>query len=210
MALPMLVGGADCGPINPLQGLSKEFERDRGLQQVTSCDQIAKRNVALTLHRRTTLAQDAQDRQSRYVYCHFWARVSVSCTCQTFRTQYGGTPAADQDAARFFAGPSAGPSTMGPTPYDLSLLHGALPPLQSQSPVSAQSPAVMSPGVLSPAPAHWASDFLQHQPVRNNLSQTFRTEAEQTSTQLRQTTHTPLEAAGVSSPFQGETDCPLS
>lgn len=34
MALPMLVGGADCGPINPLQGLSKELDRDRGLQQV--------------------------------------------------------------------------------------------------------------------------------------------------------------------------------
>lgn len=39
MALPMLVGGADCGPINPLQGLSKELDRDRGLQQVcVSCD----------------------------------------------------------------------------------------------------------------------------------------------------------------------------
>ncbi|KJA20716.1 hypothetical protein HYPSUDRAFT_42780 [Hypholoma sublateritium FD-334 SS-4] len=34
MALPMLVGGgADCGPSNPLQGLSKRFDQDRGLQQ---------------------------------------------------------------------------------------------------------------------------------------------------------------------------------
>ncbi|KAI0341957.1 TPR-like protein [Trametopsis cervina] len=33
MALPMLVNSADCGPINPLQGLSKQFDRDRGLQQ---------------------------------------------------------------------------------------------------------------------------------------------------------------------------------
>lgn len=33
MALPMLVGGADCGPINPLQGLSKNFDQDRGIQQ---------------------------------------------------------------------------------------------------------------------------------------------------------------------------------
>ncbi|KAF9075428.1 hypothetical protein BDP27DRAFT_1315002 [Rhodocollybia butyracea] len=33
MALPMLVGGAECGPSNPLQGLSKRFDNDRGLQQ---------------------------------------------------------------------------------------------------------------------------------------------------------------------------------
>ncbi|KAI0315953.1 hypothetical protein OF83DRAFT_305121 [Amylostereum chailletii] len=33
MALPMLVSGADCGPSNPLQGLTKTFDRDRGLQQ---------------------------------------------------------------------------------------------------------------------------------------------------------------------------------
>lgn len=36
MALPMLVGGADCGPSNPLQGLSKRFDQDRGLQQVST------------------------------------------------------------------------------------------------------------------------------------------------------------------------------
>ncbi|KAH6913796.1 peroxisomal targeting signal 1 receptor [Coprinopsis sp. MPI-PUGE-AT-0042] len=33
MALPMLVGGTDCGPSNPLQNLSKRFEQDRGAQQ---------------------------------------------------------------------------------------------------------------------------------------------------------------------------------
>ncbi|KAJ4001589.1 hypothetical protein F5050DRAFT_1683192 [Lentinula boryana] len=33
MALPMLVGGTECGPSNPLQGLSKRFDSDRGLQQ---------------------------------------------------------------------------------------------------------------------------------------------------------------------------------
>ncbi|KAH8093943.1 TPR-like protein [Cristinia sonorae] len=33
MALPLLVNGADCGPINPLQGLSKRFDQDRGIQQ---------------------------------------------------------------------------------------------------------------------------------------------------------------------------------
>ncbi|PCH43796.1 TPR-like protein [Wolfiporia cocos MD-104 SS10] len=33
MSLPMLVNGADCGPVNPLQGLSKRFDQDRGVQQ---------------------------------------------------------------------------------------------------------------------------------------------------------------------------------
>ena len=35
MSLPMLVNGADCGPVNPLQGLAKRFDQDRGLQQVS-------------------------------------------------------------------------------------------------------------------------------------------------------------------------------
>ncbi|KAI0358408.1 TPR-like protein [Trametes cingulata] len=33
MSLPLLVNGAECGPSNPLQGLSKQFDRDRGIQQ---------------------------------------------------------------------------------------------------------------------------------------------------------------------------------
>ncbi|EIN11880.1 hypothetical protein PUNSTDRAFT_63530 [Punctularia strigosozonata HHB-11173 SS5] len=33
MALPMLVTGAECGPVNPLQGLAKRLDQDRGLQQ---------------------------------------------------------------------------------------------------------------------------------------------------------------------------------
>ncbi|TFK26528.1 TPR-like protein [Coprinopsis marcescibilis] len=33
MALPMLVGGSECGPSNALQNLSKRFEQDRGIQQ---------------------------------------------------------------------------------------------------------------------------------------------------------------------------------
>ncbi|KAF8348320.1 hypothetical protein F5887DRAFT_953120 [Amanita rubescens] len=33
MALPMLVGGAECGPSNPLQTLAKRYDQDRGLQQ---------------------------------------------------------------------------------------------------------------------------------------------------------------------------------
>jgi peroxin-5 len=34
MSLATLVNGADCGPLNPLQGLTKNLDSDRGLQQV--------------------------------------------------------------------------------------------------------------------------------------------------------------------------------
>ncbi|KAL5485313.1 hypothetical protein ACEPAI_7955 [Sanghuangporus weigelae] len=33
MALPLLVNSTDCGPVNPLQGLTKRFDYDRGIQQ---------------------------------------------------------------------------------------------------------------------------------------------------------------------------------
>ncbi|KAI0949348.1 hypothetical protein AcW1_008987 [Taiwanofungus camphoratus] len=33
MSLPLLVNGTDCGPVNPLQGLAKRFDQDRGIQQ---------------------------------------------------------------------------------------------------------------------------------------------------------------------------------
>ena len=34
MSMSALINGADCGPVNPLQGLSKQLDRDRGIQQV--------------------------------------------------------------------------------------------------------------------------------------------------------------------------------
>jgi hypothetical protein len=34
MSLATLVSGAECGPANPLQGLTKNLDSDRGLQQV--------------------------------------------------------------------------------------------------------------------------------------------------------------------------------
>ena len=34
MSLATLVNGADCGPLNPLQGLTKNLDSDRGVQQV--------------------------------------------------------------------------------------------------------------------------------------------------------------------------------
>lgn len=34
MSLAALVNGADCGPANPLQGLTKNLDTERGVQQV--------------------------------------------------------------------------------------------------------------------------------------------------------------------------------
>ena len=34
MSLAALVSGADCGPLNPLQGLTKNLDSDRGVPQV--------------------------------------------------------------------------------------------------------------------------------------------------------------------------------
>lgn len=61
----MLVGGAECGPSNPLQGLSKRFDSDRGLQQVDISDLIPPLNV-LILISRTFLDQAAQDHLKRF------------------------------------------------------------------------------------------------------------------------------------------------
>lgn len=58
MSLAALANGADCGPVNPLQSLTKSLENDRGLQQVhvarmcirTFCDvDMAFRRITLEL-----------------------------------------------------------------------------------------------------------------------------------------------------------------
>ncbi len=43
MSLATLVNGADCGPINPLHGLTKNFDRDGGLQQVHATGNVCHR-----------------------------------------------------------------------------------------------------------------------------------------------------------------------
>ncbi|OCH95124.1 TPR-like protein [Obba rivulosa] len=129
MSLPLLVNGADCGPINPLQGLSKQFDRDRGIQQD-----------------------------------HFSAgRAGPS-------REYTAASGASQDAAKFFSGSSSTQSIAAPSPFDIAALQASLPLIHphssvqspppqpalaawaadflqhssTQSPVSSQSPAVVS------------------------------------------------------------------
>jgi hypothetical protein len=41
MSLATLVNGADCGPLNPLQGLTKNLDTDRGMQQVHATGNVS-------------------------------------------------------------------------------------------------------------------------------------------------------------------------
>lgn len=200
MALPMLVGGADCGPINPLQGLSKELDRDRGLQQV--CRVMTPPSgrdlhlIAGSVWRGTRRLVEAGASPLALA-----ALPTTHRRAQAFRSQYAAAPGADQDAARFFsaAPAAAGPSSLGAAPYDLSALHTALPPL-----AAAQSP-VQSPPALGAPAAPWAADFLQLQGPSAQIAhtQSFRADAEAQLAQSRQ--HAPVDTGVLNSPFQGET-----
>ncbi|KAF8210544.1 hypothetical protein K438DRAFT_1904013 [Mycena galopus ATCC 62051] len=121
MALPMLVNNADCGPSNGLQGLSKRFDQDRGLQQD-----------------------------------HFGSANRAGSSRETFRSQTStpnGGAAHLEDAARFFSAGQPAPQFGGA--FDLSALHGSLPPTQMQGAFQQQQPA-------PPVAAAWAADFMQH------------------------------------------------
>ncbi|KAJ7680569.1 hypothetical protein DFH06DRAFT_1163540 [Mycena polygramma] len=116
MALPMLVNNADCGPSNALQGLSKRFDQDRGLQQD-----------------------------------HFGAGRAGSSR-ETFRSQQSAASGAAQEAARFF---SQGPAPqLASGAFDLSALHGSLPPAQQHAPQRGFQQQQQ-------AAAAWAADFMQ-------------------------------------------------
>lgn len=141
MALPMLFNGQDCGPSNPLQGLTKQFDRDRGIQQVAClrCGLLA----SLTSLRRINLAQLEQAAPAR---C---ASFQPSCEAhifQVFRTPGAATSAQDQDAAaRFFSSPQP---AVTPNAFNMSGMQHGLPPVQAQPVVSG-----------------WASDFMVQQPA---------------------------------------------
>ena len=58
MSLAALANGTECGPMNPLQGLTKNLNGDRGLQQVRAA-RLCSRIVSFIDERfqRTTLEQ---------------------------------------------------------------------------------------------------------------------------------------------------------
>jgi hypothetical protein len=68
MALPLLVNGADCGPVNPLQSLGKRFDQDRGLQQVRLLDAPGWRGAHTYLRHRIYSDLAARARLGKYVH----------------------------------------------------------------------------------------------------------------------------------------------
>ncbi len=67
MSLAALANGAECGPMNPLQGLTKNLDSDRGLQQVRAA-RLYSRITSLVDERfhRTTLEQIGQVLREAY------------------------------------------------------------------------------------------------------------------------------------------------
>jgi len=72
MSLPLLVGGgAECGPSanNPLRGLTKNFDQDRGVQQVRTIDSHSASPRRRTSHLFQDLLGPNRARSSNQVRC---------------------------------------------------------------------------------------------------------------------------------------------
>ncbi|KAF7361678.1 hypothetical protein MVEN_00511300 [Mycena venus] len=176
MALPMLVNNADCGPSNALQGLSKRFDQDRGLQQD-----------------------------------HF-GNARAGSSRETFRSQTAapngaGAAAHLEDAARFFAAGQPGPQFSSANAFDLSALHGSLPPAQMQMQGAPPTSSMFQPQGRGQAPAAWAADFMQHLPgpelQKQNSSSNVHSASAVVSAHTQQQQQWSPGPAPMFSPFAG-------
>ncbi|THH15137.1 hypothetical protein EW146_g5294 [Bondarzewia mesenterica] len=159
MSLPMLVNGADCGPVNPLQGLTKRFDQDRGLQQV---------------RREHIVVETDSHPHSRAHLKDYFGAGRAGPSRETFRTEQPTRPELAQDAARFFSGhtTSAPPSFAGPSAFDLTALHASLPgPSQAHARALALS-STQPPTAHASVPfASWAADFVVQSPAKASPAQ---------------------------------------
>ncbi|KAI6110544.1 hypothetical protein EDD16DRAFT_1610426 [Pisolithus croceorrhizus] len=134
MSLSMLVGGgSECGPTNPLQGLTNRFDQDRGPQQ----DLLARAGPAKeTFH----TSQSSPPELQRDV------------------TRFFSPPTADIQRPMMHAAPQLQqPLRFQQQPFDMLRLQESLPQLTS---ASGPSTAAQPPrGAF--ADAEWAGDFLQ-------------------------------------------------
>ncbi|KAI6045957.1 hypothetical protein EDC04DRAFT_2631194 [Pisolithus marmoratus] len=133
MSLSMLVGGgSECGPTNPLQGLTNRFDQDRGPQQ----DLLARAGPAKETFR---TSQPSTSELQRDV------------------AQFFSPPSSDAQRPMMHATPQQ-QQRFQQRPFDMLRLQESLPQLASASGpnTTAQSPR----GALL-ADAGWAADFLQ-------------------------------------------------
>ena len=161
MSLATLVNGADCGPLNPLQGLTKNLNSDRGLQQVHATGNVYPLDVDEHFHR-TTLGPTGQVLREPYANpCPCFCPFPLTRRGQVFRTAQTVSPSFEEDATRFFSA-SQRASTIPPiaqSPFDLNALCSTLP-----APVTTSSRTHTPSSLLSdqvPA-SSWAMEFLTH------------------------------------------------
>ncbi|KAK7005741.1 hypothetical protein R3P38DRAFT_2556191 [Favolaschia claudopus] len=135
MALPLLVNSADCGPVNPLQGLSKRFDQDRGLQQ----DHFASTSRAGP-SRETFRSSPSQ-------------ATNGNGNLEDAARFFGASASHGQQ-----------PHLAGPAAFDLSALHGALPapmPMHMASSGGNNAALFQTHTQTQTPPAAWAADFMQ-------------------------------------------------
>lgn len=163
MSLATLVNGADCGPLNPLQGLTKNLNSDRGLQQVHATGNVYPLVVDEHFHR-TTLGPTGPVLHEAYANaCPCFRLFPLTHRGQVFRTAQTETSSFGEDATRFFSA-SQRASTIPPlaqSPFDLNALRSTLPaPVTSSS--GTHTPSSLLPDQV-PA-SSWAVEFLTHTP----------------------------------------------
>ena len=205
MALPMLVGGSECGPSNPLQGLSKRFDQDRGLQQVRISSSIRP-----TSHLRRTPLGPLRRSSSRLLercmssFHETFLCLYLSTNDQAFRSQNvaaGGGQ--DLDAQQFFSAQAGGAHLASPefnSSYDLSAMRAALPPSHmTQQPFnSAQLHRAQSIGgthSTTSSSSAWAADFMM-QPLLSSPASTVLASTTAnfgTGVQQEQSIHGPVQ-----------------
>ncbi|KAG9316256.1 hypothetical protein JVU11DRAFT_2284 [Chiua virens] len=132
MSLSMLVGGgAECGPSNPLQNLTKRFDQDRGVQQ----------DIAGPSRSRGPLSGEV----------HFRSQNATVPELQQEAARFFGGPAPTTHVVQ-----SSMPMTMPAQPFDVAGLRDALP----VAPVSASAAPAQRIQTGPGAGAAWAADFL--------------------------------------------------
>ncbi|KAI6032831.1 hypothetical protein F5J12DRAFT_186651 [Pisolithus orientalis] len=134
MSLSMLVGGSECGPTNPLQGLTNRFDQDRGPQQ----DLLARAGPAKETFRTP--------------------QSSTSSELQRDVAQFFSPPTSDIQRPVMHTAQFQQQQRFQQQPFDMLHLQESLPQLASPS---GPNTTTAQPPRGAFADAGWAGDFLQ-------------------------------------------------
>lgn len=178
MSLPLLIGGsAECGPSanNPLRGLAKNFDKDRGVQQVG----ITHPTIDPTLPPNVTFcpgSSRSKPRRAIFQPGEIFLKLRLNETkrpvFQTFRTHANPLSSENiKEAASFFSASNSAPLLhTPPSSFDFSDLQNALPTINHQGLQAPKSfPEIQQQSTNLSAPA-WASDFMSFQQTQSSSS----------------------------------------